>query len=383
MSDTYSMFKPLKRYDAIIVGAGPAGLTCTSILLDRGLRRICMIDPTFNAGRISERYCEVPSNTKVHMFVQWATGTETFSRIIDHAPQGSAFDRLKSFDQNKGCKLEHAIAVAKLLSDGLRNDSRVTSITSRVHTLVKQGDTWALPQQGLIADRVVLAPGAHPKADPIPRDFPHVTPLDLDTALKPSALRRVVRPGSKVAVIGSSHSAVLVMKNLFDMGFISIVNFYRSPLVYAVYKDGWILHDNTGLKGIAAEWAREVLDTEDSPPNLRRVNLKADGRSKKQIFDAELRDCTHIVSAIGYDVNELPKLVIDGSEVKPEFDPSTGTFTIGHRGGEYLEGLYGVGIAFPERVTDLEGNVENAVGWFKFMKSVKKMAPRWLEQGAG
>lgn len=385
-------FNSADRYDAVIIGAGPAGLTCASILLDHGLRKICMIDPTFNAGRISERYCEVPSNTKVRMFIQWATGTTAFSEIIEEAPPSNAFERLKSFDQNRGCKLQDAIAVAKLLSDGLRMDPRVTGITARVHSLVKRGDTWTLPQQNLVADRVVLAPGSHPKADPIFRRYPHITPLDLDTALTPSALRRIVRAGSKVAVIGSSHSAILVLKNLFEMGSdISIVNFYRSPLLYAVYKDGWILHDNTGLKGVAAEWAKEVLDTTEGnlPPNLHRVNLKpppGDGRNEQQIYDAELTDCTHLVSAIGYAMNDLPTVVLDGTEVRPEFDSLSGKFFTGGqptqaREVEEVEGLYGVGIAFPERVVDLEGNVERAVGWYKFLKSVKRMAPRWLGDG--
>ena len=52
-----------------------------------------------------------------------------------------------------------------------------------------------------------------------------------------------------VAVFGSSHSAMLVLRNLVESGVKKIINFYRTPLRYAVYYDDWILFDDTGLKG--------------------------------------------------------------------------------------------------------------------------------------
>lgn len=371
-----------KHFDALIIGAGPAGLTCASNVLDQGASKICIFDPVFNAGRINEKYREVPSNTKAGLFVQWATGTDAFSEIIDRAPRGNAFEKLKSFNPSETCQLSDAIDVAKLLSDGLRNDPRVTSITGTVNHLAKQKDVWKPLQGAITADRVVMAPGSHPRPNPMFDQYPHITPLHLDTALAPSTLRKVVPAGSKIGVIGSSHSAVLALKNLFDLGNVSIVNFYRSPLLYAIYKEGWILYDNTGLKGTAANWAKEVLEAEHLPPNLRRVNLNEDARSEKEIYNAELKDCTHIVSAIGYDKNELPKIEVDGREAKPDFDPLTGKFHIRRGSHEYLKGLYGAGIAFPESVTDPAGNVESAVGWFKFMRFVKRVSPQWLEERA-
>jgi thioredoxin reductase len=368
-------------YDAVVIGAGPGGLTCASNLLDQGLSKICIVDPSFTAGRINEKYREVPSNTKTGMFAQWATGTKAFSRIVESTPKPNAYERLLSFDQDKGCVLGDAVDVAKLLSDGLRRDPRVDSVVGRVEAVSKDRNLWNLAVHGIKAERVVLAHGSHPKPHDLADQYPHLTALDLDACLKPSALRSAVPAGSKVGVIGASHSAVLALKNLHEIENVSIVNFHRSPLLYAIYKDGWILYDNTGLKGIAADWAREVLAAKDLPPRLRRVDLRADGRQEKQIYDAELKDCTHLVSAIGYEMNSLPKIQVDGSEVEPEFDPLTGKFFCVKGGQEYLDGLFGAGIAYPERVTDRIGNVESAVGWFKFMKFVKRVVPDWLEQG--
>ena len=53
-----------------------------------------------------------------------------------------------------------------------------------------------------------------------------------------------------VGVIGSSHSAILVLMNLLEMEQgPRVVNLYRSPLKYAKFlSDGTIILDNTGLK---------------------------------------------------------------------------------------------------------------------------------------
>lgn len=91
--------------------------------------------------------------------------------------------------------------------------------------------------------------------------------IHLDTALAPSKLQTLFDPSSPatVAVIGASHSAILVLRNLYKIANTSHPNlrikwFTRNKLRYAVKMDGWILRDNTGLKGEAAEWARQNLE---------------------------------------------------------------------------------------------------------------------------
>ena len=56
------------QYEAVVVGAGPAGITCVGNLLERQLSPILWIDDDFNGGRINKMYREVPSNTKVKLF---------------------------------------------------------------------------------------------------------------------------------------------------------------------------------------------------------------------------------------------------------------------------------------------------------------------------
>ncbi|ORY67168.1 pyridine nucleotide-disulfide oxidoreductase-domain-containing protein [Pseudomassariella vexata] len=362
-----------KVYDAVIIGAGPAGLTAASSLIDAGLSRICMVDPTFTAGRIHEKYREVPSNTKTGLFVQWATGTKTFAHIIKSAPGPNAYTKMLELDQDTTCMLGDAVNVAQLLTDGMRKVPGIDSLASEVRHLVREGDVWRLPEHGVTSRKVVLAQGSRPRQFGLADQYPNLQDLDLDTSLKPSALKGQVPFGSRVGIIGSSHSAVLAMKNLYELGEgVSLVNFYRSPLLYAEYKDGWILYDNTGLKGVAADWARKVLGPEKDP-RVRRIHLAAPGRKEQGIYDAELPQCTHLVSAIGYDNNEPPKVEVDGRQVKLDFDPLTGRF-------KGVLGLYGSGIAYPERVTDPVGNVESAVGWMKFLRFCRRVAPEWAAE---
>ena len=60
----------------------------------------------------------------------------------------------------------------------------------------------------------------------------------------------LVSSDDTVGVVGSSHSAVLVLMNLLEMqDGPKVVNLYRSPLKYAKFlADGTIVLDNTGLK---------------------------------------------------------------------------------------------------------------------------------------
>jgi hypothetical protein len=68
-----------------------------------------------------------------------------------------------------------------------------------------------------------------------------------------------------VAVVGASHSAILAFTNLVELARLShpqlqVKWFTRHSLQYAEYMDGWILRDNTSLKDLAAEFAREQLE---------------------------------------------------------------------------------------------------------------------------
>jgi hypothetical protein len=236
--------------------------------------------------------------------------------------------------------------------------------------------------------RLILCTGSHPTNIPVPIPGLDITPLDLDTVLKPSELAEVLPTStpSTVAVVGASHSAILAILNLVTLAreshpLLRIKWFTRHPLRYAEYMDGWILRDNTGLKGLAADFARAqledgVLDTSPAGQVLEKVDCAGGEDKEAEMYRAFLPECSHIVQAVGFTRDPLPKLVKNGRPLAMEFDHESGMF---HErvDGKGIPGLFGAGIAFPERVVDPHGNVEYAVGFFKFMKFLKKVTPSW------
>jgi len=94
--------------------------------------------------------------------------------------------------------------------------------------------------------------------------------IPLAISLNPELLKDVVKEGDSVAVFGGSHSTVLIIQNLVELG-VKVINFYRSKLLYAVYHEGFIEYDNIGLKGKAAVWAKENMEPDTMHKNIKRV----------------------------------------------------------------------------------------------------------------
>jgi hypothetical protein len=233
------------------------------------------------------------------------------------------------------------------------------------------------------SNMLVLCTGSHPITGPLPGA--DIKEIGLDPALNPPLLATMIPKDTPtaIAVIGASHSAILVLRNLYNLASASHLHlrikwFTRHPLRYAEERDGWIFRDNTGLKGDVAAWAKEnleedVLPSSDVSKYLEKVSTTRE--KEQEDFKKHLPACTHVVQAIGFKRNEVPVLKKGEKDLQTEFDPLTGGFT--DKEGEEVRGLYGAGIAWPNRVTDPEGNVEYAVGLAKFMNFLKEVVPKW------
>jgi hypothetical protein len=154
--------------------------------------------------------------------------------------------------------------------------------------------------------------------------------------------------------------------------------FTQRPLIYAVYMDGWILHENTGLKGTAADFARENLENDKSSESLVGTFIERIDCSlgSEQPYERSFPTCTHIVQAVGFSRDPLPLLSRDSAVLEEiAYDHQTGGFA--DKAGGDVDGLYGAGIAFPEMVTHPAGNTELAVGFWKFMQYLKRVVPSW------
>lgn len=95
-----------------------------------------------------------------------------------------------------------------------------------------------------------------------------------------------------------------------------------------------------------------------------------DKLAEGQIYTEWLPQCTKLIWAIGYERNQLPDLVNNaGSPVMVESHDSQGRLCDDQ--GNTLNGLFGIGIAFPECVIDVSGDEGGAVGLWKFIKTAK------------
>jgi hypothetical protein len=339
-----------------VVGAGPAGIVVVGLLLDLGMppQDIVWIDEQFNVGRMGEYYETVPGNAKTQMYLDFLSACHTFSQV--NTP---AFERLKQYELQKEPPLSYIIEPLRDITNYLK--TKVLAKQARLAMLSYIDPNWFMrldTGELLFVHYVVLATGSHPKV----LDYACNDVIPLDYALNQEFLKQAVTKDDTVAVVGSAHSAVLILKFLSESGVGRVINFYKKPLTYAVDMGTYVQNQNAGLKGITAEWARNVLE-KDMPGNMTRIF------NKQEALDAWLPLCTKIIYACGFDRNEVP-LLNNKIEIS-KYDEHSGV--IGPR-------LFGIGIAFPELFTYPDNNAEYRIGLKFFMEYAQRVIPEWMKR---
>ncbi|MCH9613827.1 MAG: hypothetical protein SP1CHLAM54_08360 [Chlamydiia bacterium] len=339
-----------KLFEWVVVGAGPAGIAAVGRLIDHGVepKKIAWVDPKFSVGDLGEKWLNVSSNTKIALFTQFLEASEAFGY------QKGAFP-IDTMDGEGTCLLKEIAQPLQTVTDRLKE--RVCTFVGKALSMRLENGGWTvgLEEGELFGLKVILATGADPKS--LSHESSEVIPLE--TALNPEKLKGVIGKEDVIGVYGASHSSVLVLLNLLELKPKQVINFYRSPHRYAVHMDGWILFDNTGLKGKAADWARENIDGQ-RPDALVRYHVE------DPEFDKALSTCTKMVYPIGFERRKLPVL-----EQFPgaKYNEATGVIA---------PNLYGFGIAYPQGKMDQVGNYEYRVGLGKFMGYLNEMLPIWL-----
>lgn len=337
----------------IVVGAGPAGILSVGRLLDAGVlpHSILWLDPQFRVGDFGEHWHAVPGNTRVALFTQFLQATRAFH--YESCPQELTLAHL---DEQGNCLLADMVKPLQWVTHQLCE--QVPHRKCYVQSLQHAQGGWLLTtasQETLFTKNVILATGAVPKKLNYAL---RAQELELSTALNPILLNNKMLQKQHVVVFGASHSGVLVMKNLLEAG-CRVTNFYRSPIKYALYQEDHIIYDNTGLKGVAARWAKENLHGHDVP-GLERYYLADD-----VLPESIVNDVDYIVYAVGFSPRVIQSKHVDSRC----YDPRTGIIA---------PGLFGLGIAYPEAITDRYGINEFNIGLFKFSNYLTRMLPLWL-----
>lgn len=344
----------MTSYAWAVIGAGPAGVAAVGRLLDHGVaaERIAWIDPAFAGGDIGQKWRSVSSNTHVGLFLEYFNGSKSFR--FDEAPPLP----LREIDPQETCALGLVAEPLVWITGQLRE--QVATFTMTATALYLENRRWRIETErdDIVASNVILAVGAVAKR----LHYPELDEIPVEVALDPEKLAREPLRGATVGVFGSSHSSMIVLPNLLRHPVERVINFYRSPLKYAVYFEDWILFDDTGLKGQAAVWARENIDGV-LPDRLERCLVSAPE------FSGQLARCDRVVYTVGFERRRLPET------------PQFGQLDYNRTNGILAPGLFGVGIAFPQYAQDRYGYGQFRVGLKKFMDYLDAVLPLWLSYG--
>ncbi|WP_158997064.1 SidA/IucD/PvdA family monooxygenase [Pigmentibacter ruber] len=341
------------QYEWAVVGAGPAGIAAVGKLLDNGINsnKILWIDPDFSVGDFGKKWHLVPSNTRVKLFLNFLTECSSF----DFLQKDQIFE-IEKIPTDETCNLGIMAEALQWITNHLK--LKVHFKEDIMTTLKMKNRFWQLDFQNnkqIFSKNVILATGSEEKT----LTYSDLKTIPLEIALNPNKLKDYSNTYTSIAVFGSSHSAILVLRNILEnCPNTKVFNFYKSQLCYALISGDTILHDNTGLKGTTAQWAKEYLHG-NLPENLTRIHIE-DDNSK-----TELLKCTHAIYAIGFQKRNIQ---IDGFS-NCEYNPQTGIIA---------PGLFGFGIAFPQLKQDKFGNKEYHVGLWKFMNYINNIMPIWL-----
>jgi cation diffusion facilitator CzcD-associated flavoprotein CzcO len=338
-------------YAWTVIGAGPAGIAAVGKLLDHGIapEEIAWIDPAFAAGDLGGKWRSVSSNTQVGLFLSYLNASSAF-RFSAAPPMP-----LREVDPQETCALALVADPLVWVTEHLRE--RVQAFETTATALFLERRQWRIgtEHQELASKNVILAVGAVPKKLP----YSQLREIPLEVALDPEKLAEEPLENATVAVFGSSHSSMIALPHLLRHPVEKVINFYRSPLRYAVYLDDWILFDDSGLKGRAADWARENIDGVH-PDRLERCWVSDPD------FDEKLAECDRAVYTVGFERRTLPETRQWG---QLDYNPNNGILA---------PGLFGLGIAFPVRATDRYGYLEYRVGLKKFMDQLHSILPLWF-----
>ena len=339
-----------------VIGAGPAGIAVVGILLDSGIlpQQIVWIDPEFNVGRMGKYYANVPGNASVKAYINFLKACRAFGEV-----QSTAITTLFSMPLDKTPPLKFIVEPLLDITQHLK--TKTIALTDELVSLDFHDDQWYVGTKKTVvrSDHVVLATGSHPREV----QYEGVTQIPLDNALDKALLASKITAHDTVGVIGSAHSALLIVKYLTELPVKKIINFFNKSITYPTPVNGGIAWPESGIKGELATWCQTVL-TNNPPANLTRIF------NTPELLKLWLPSCTKIIFAGGFERNELPPIQGDAS-VYAQYDASSGV--IGHR-------LFGVGIAFPEKKVDVLGNVQYMVGLPFFMPYIQKIVPEWMKK---
>ncbi|KAI5065847.1 hypothetical protein GOP47_0018471 [Adiantum capillus-veneris] len=305
-------------YEWCVVGAGPAGIATVGLLLDSSVppSALLWIDPSFSVGDFGTRWRFVSSNTNVGLFLRFYQRCRSFGFPFESFNNNTRRYAIEDLPEKQTCSLDVAAEPLRDVTHTLRQ--KVHSVVGEVSQLREKDAKWecllsssVIEASSFLANNVVLATGAVPRSLPFHQAYPLIDEIPIATALNPSALVASVSADDTIAIFGSSHSAIILIRTLLEQSSAKkVINFYREPL-------------KENLHGKLPD---------------RLVRVLSDDTSTAE----HLPCCTKVIYATGFERRELPKGIVGL--------PSS--YTYNAHCGVIAPGLFGCGIGYPEQKAD-------------------------------
>ena len=327
-----------------IIGCGASGSICLLELIRKGRdpSTITVVDPYFDGGDLGRRWGAVKSNIK------WQQIVDSLSQYPSTAAPIAELSKL--YGPEDTCLLSD---VANLLQQAAR--PLLQSVNLQVDTCKKVKKTeagWSieLATEGELPEvfgHVFLCQGG------VEKQLDYGKPvIPLDIALDPVRLRRMVRPGQTVTVVGLSHSGTLVLRNLNDIG-ITLNGVYDTEKPFYFARDG--CYD--GIKEEAAMVA-DMIVAKSLP-----VKLVSNKDTKNLVKIMTKTDW--VVLAIGFVGRSLPITSIDGTQLNEVDYSPTSALVAGQTD------LRGFGLSYPG-VSEIEGKTYKDISIPSFVQQIQR-----------
>ena len=291
-----------------LIGFGVAGQLLLSHILDSlPAYKIAIVDPDFIGGDLARDYRSINTNT-------------TIQQIINSlVPDGKWADTVTALKARGN--LDDCISIASLAEDIRQTGHKMAASCNQIYDEVLNA-TWDEPSKLW----TLTFKSKRPKhstsvicmcSGMLPRQEDYGIPIiPLRIALDPYALAKIVTPGQTVTVIGSAHSATLIIKHLNSLTDVSSICLHRGKEPFRYARDGHY----DGIKQESAIIADSIMKGEYSRLSLVHMS---DIRGLSSAF----RKSNWIIQATGFDSRSIQFTDSLKAEIRPTWDPATGLAT--------------------------------------------------------
>ena len=325
-------------YNYIIIGGGIAGIISISVIYDKYPdASILWIDnKNFTSGDLI-KYPMVPANTPYNVLVYF------IEKIYEMLGFNRSISEVCDLINNKVFKLECLSKELIIISNFIKKLNRVTLKNDSVKKLIHKNDIWTLiGNQEYIGEKIVLCVGSiHKKLNY------DIAEIPIETALNPLKLNSLDIKNKRIVVFGNSHSGILILKNLYELGCRDITNIIRGATKIPYFNDNNVeIYQESGIRGIGLEWATKNLIPEN------KTHIKIIKFNDIKSISADL-----VIYSIGLKPRDID-IVYNGEPLKRNSDFNE-TGLLG-------KNLYGMGVAYPKFYI-LNNNIEYEIGMGGFL----------------